>query len=112
MGARDEHGTAACYQAGCRCDDCKDAKRAYRQACEQRRAEKLSVERRTVTELRIPVGCANCGGPLEQQAEGRPTDKGTRVSVVMRCASSKCRRQWLVITVMQSMSGHEFMGAA
>lgn len=112
MGACNEHGTAACYQGGCRCDDCKEAKRQYRLACEQRRAEQLKTERRTVTELRIPVCCPNCGGPLEQQAEGRPTDKGTRVSVVMRCSAKKCSRQWLVITVMQSMSGAEFMGAA
>lgn len=112
MGARTEHGTHACYQAGCRCDDCKEAKRQYRLASEQRRAERLNAERRTVTELRIPVTCPNCGGALEQQAEGRPTEAGTRVSVVMRCAAKKCSRQWLVVTVMQSLSGAEFMGAA
>lgn len=111
MSGADRHGTSAGYKKGCRCEQCRQAKAAARAEALARKAE-LEDEPVVVDVLRIPVSCPHCGGALVHLAEGRPTQSGTRVSVMLRCSVAKCRRQWLVTTIIQSPSGAEFMGAA
>ena len=112
MGTRNDHGTTACYQAGCRCDGCKAAKAADR----ARRAEAKAADANDVptalTSVTLAVSCLKCGGPLQLLADGRPTESGARKVSSFRCADKKCGRQWLLIHVMQSHAGHELMGAA
>jgi len=107
-----EHGIRASYKAGCRCDACTEVQSAYNAARRAAAADVVEAEPVVVDVLRIPVCCPHCGGAVVQQAEGRPTSSGTRVSTVLRCSVAKCRRQWLVITVIQSLSGAEYLGAA
>ena len=107
MGARNEHGTAACYQGGCRCDDCKEAKRQYRLACEQRRAVETPT---ATTNVSVQVCCRSCGGGVYLLAEGRPAADGSRKVASYKCAS--CKHEHLLTLTWQSLRGGELEGAA
>lgn len=41
-GGRRRHGCIGTYQAGCRCDDCREAKRVYTTADDRQRAHRMA----------------------------------------------------------------------
>ena len=111
MGTRNDHGTTACYQAGCRCDGCKAAKaadRAKRSTAKAAAAEPQAV----VHELRIPVSCHKCGSGLVQLTPSAVTDSGLRTTAMFKCADKACRWEWQVTGVMMSRTATEYAGAA
>ena len=83
MAARDEHGTTACYQTGCRCDECKAAKAEDRA---QREAAKAVEPPPSLTSITLAVSCLHCGSPLHLLADGKPTDSGSRKVSTFRCS--------------------------
>lgn len=106
-----QHGQRSTYRAGCRCDECTAAQSAYN----RERAEALKAAEPVpgvLTEIRIPVSCAHCGSPVVQQTESATTDSGLRVTQMLRCSGTKCRRQWQFVGVLMSLSGAEYQGAA
>ena len=109
MGTKTEHGTRACYTAGCRCDECRAGKAEDRA---RREAAKAVEAPPALTSITLAVSCLHCGSPLYLLADGRPTDSGARKVSTFRCSVKKCGRQWLLINVMQSLSGAEYLGAA
>jgi ABC-type antimicrobial peptide transport system ATPase subunit len=51
------------------------------------------------------ITCQYCGGPVMHLADGRPTESGSRSSVVAKCTVNGCKRSWRVTTVMELVSG-------
>lgn len=111
-----QHGLAATYNKGCRCEPCKEAVRAYKRDWYARKngkaAPAAAVVDGTLPEIRIPVSCPHCGAKVKQQTPSATTDSGLRVTVMLRCADKGCSRQWQFVGVLMSLSGAEYMGAA
>ena len=106
-----QHGVRSTYKAGCRCEPCKVAQAAYAKERYQAAKDAEPVPG-VLTEIRIPICCQQCGSPVVQQTPSAATDSGLRVTMMVRCSSPKCRRQWQFTGVLMSMSGAEYQGAA
>ena len=115
-----QHGLATTYKAGCRCDDCVEAKRQYHRDYYKRTKAKAKVVApvaevagpQPLREIRMPVSCPNCGGAVVAQTESAVTGSGMRVTQMLRCATNGCNRQWQFVGVLMSLNGAEYMGAA
>jgi hypothetical protein len=95
------HGTTSGYRSGCRCEDCKDAKRAQTVA---RKADARTLEPRT---FEFSMSCPYCGGPPAFLAEQRPSPSGTESGAVVKCERAGCRREWHLHLVARSTTGVE-----
>jgi hypothetical protein len=60
----------------------------------------------------VEVTCPRCGGPLDVQAHGRPSDGGRHLTAVVRCGATGCWRQWLWTQTLRTLKGDELEGAA
>ena len=110
-----QHGLAATYNKGCRCEPCTEASRAYKRDWYARKNGKAApavVVDDTLPEIRIPVSCPHCGAKVKQQTPSATTDSGLRVTVMLRCADKGCSRQWQFVGVLMSLNGAEYQGAA
>jgi hypothetical protein len=88
------HGTAYCYDNGCRRPECRDAKRAKRRAARDRsRAANTPAYQRELAasralKERYRGTCENCGGPTSG-ADG----KGTAAKLCCHCAPAANARR-------------------
>jgi hypothetical protein len=48
---------------------------------------------------RLELSCPRCGGELSHLADGRPSDSGTRLSVIARCGVSGCGPVAVTVTL-------------
>lgn len=97
------HGTVGGYRNGCRCDDCKEAKAAARRRYQRAKAPAGSAPGINLTAgggYTVSATCKACGGDLEHEAAGRPTDGGGEVRATARCTRNGCRRRWLFVVGM------------
>lgn len=97
------HGVAA-YKRGCRCEVCKEAKRAQNAAYQRkRRGPDLDV----ISKYEFEVSCLNCGGPVAHVTSGVPCDGQTRTQAMCKCTKNGCGREWLVTTIMRPAQEEE-----
>ena len=95
----------------CRCGPCVEAKEEY-----HRERAKIDPARRVaerealppMPEVRVPVNCLDCGGGLSLLAPGRPTDRGSRLQLMLKRLG--CGHELLFTATLQSRSGSEFAG--
>lgn len=62
----------------------------------------------TIDYYTFTITCQYCGGPVQHLADGKPTEAGTRSSVVAKCVTHGCRRSWRVTTTMELLTGPEY----
>jgi hypothetical protein len=98
------HGTGYRYKQGCRCDDCKAAASVSRNRARTARRAAARVERtkNQATTLTFTHSCSNCGSACEYVNGSQPReDLNQRSTALVKCTKNGCRKEWLLIVVVQ-----------
>lgn len=107
------HGTKTGWgNHKCRCEPCVAAKEEYhrkRAKIDQARRDAERAALPAMPEVRVPVSCLDCGDELHLLAPGRPTERGSRLQIMLKCLG--CGHEHLFTATLQSKSGSELAGA-